>query len=84
MCYVTVKYVQFVDVCTEFNVAGGVIQGQNNAVCNENFPKCDKLYNSMDAFKCKFIFQSASFKLMSFIRINVYSTGILVLCELVK
>lgn len=63
MCYVTVKYVQFVDVCTEFNVAGGVIQGQNKAVCNENFPKCDKLYNSMDAFKCKFIFQSASFNL---------------------
>lgn len=50
-------------MCTEFNVAGGVIQGQNKAVCNENFPKCDKLYNSMDAFKCKFIFQSASFNL---------------------
>lgn len=57
MCNVTVKYVQFVDVCTEFNLAGGVIQGQDNAKCNENFPKCDTIYNSTHAYKCKFIFK---------------------------
>uniref|UniRef100_A0A8W8JG01 Uncharacterized protein n=1 Tax=Magallana gigas TaxID=29159 RepID=A0A8W8JG01_MAGGI len=39
------------DVCTEFNVAGGVLQGQNDAVCNDKFPKCDKIYSSTDAYK---------------------------------
>uniref|UniRef100_A0A8W8JBT4 Uncharacterized protein n=1 Tax=Magallana gigas TaxID=29159 RepID=A0A8W8JBT4_MAGGI len=38
-------------VCTEFNVAGGVLQGQNDAVCNDKFPKCDKIYSSTDAYK---------------------------------
>lgn len=38
-------------VCTEFNVAGGVLQGQNDVVCNDKFPKCDKIYNATDAYK---------------------------------
>lgn len=37
--------------CTEFNVGGGVIQRHLTAKCNNVFPKCDKLYNSMDAYK---------------------------------
>lgn len=44
----------FLGVCTEFNVAGGVIQGQIKAKCNEKFPKCIQLYNSTDAYKCKY------------------------------
>lgn len=40
--------------CTEFNVGGGVIQRHLTAKCNNVFPKCDKLYNSMDAYKCMF------------------------------
>lgn len=39
--------------CTEFNVAGGVIQSHAAAECNKIFPKCDNVYNSTDAYKCK-------------------------------
>lgn len=37
--------------CTEFNVAGRVIQRHAAAKCNSVFPKCDEMYNSMDAYK---------------------------------
>lgn len=38
-------------MCTEFNVAGGVLQCQNDVVCNDKFPKCDNIYNATDAYK---------------------------------
>lgn len=38
--------------CTEYNVAGGVIQGHKSAKCNSTFPKCGKSYNSTEAYKC--------------------------------
>nr|XP_034327362.1 uncharacterized protein LOC105340785 [Crassostrea gigas]XP_034327363.1 uncharacterized protein LOC105340785 [Crassostrea gigas] len=37
--------------CTEFNVHGGVIQDQMSTPCNNTFPKCDLIYNSLDAYK---------------------------------
>lgn len=38
--------------CTEFNVAGGVIQSHSSAPCNKmTFPKCDIHYNSSEAYK---------------------------------
>lgn len=37
--------------CTEYNVAGGVIQGHKSAKCNSTFPKCGKSYNSTEAYK---------------------------------
>lgn len=37
--------------CTEFNVIRGIIRGQTSAKCNRIFPKCDKMYNSSDAYK---------------------------------
>lgn len=37
--------------CVEFNVAGGVIQDQFSARCNESFPKCDSHYLSSTAYK---------------------------------
>lgn len=38
--------------CVEFNVGGGVIQDQRSAKCDDTFPKCDNIYNSVDAYKC--------------------------------
>lgn len=43
----------FLDHCVEFNVAGGVIQEQSSARCNNEFPKCDVFYKSSTAYKCK-------------------------------
>lgn len=37
--------------CTEFNVAGGRIHIHHEPPCNNEFPKCDKVYNSTDAYK---------------------------------
>lgn len=37
--------------CTEYNVAGGVIQRHASVKCNSTFPKCDKSYNSTEAYK---------------------------------
>lgn len=37
--------------CVEFNVPGGVIQDQLSTPCNDIFPKCDGIYNSMTAYK---------------------------------
>lgn len=37
--------------CVEFNVGGGVIQDQRSALCNDTFPKCDRMYNSTDAYR---------------------------------
>lgn len=38
--------------CTEFNVAGGVIQSHSSAPCNKmTFPKCNIHYYSSEAFK---------------------------------
>ncbi|XP_052710295.1 uncharacterized protein LOC128184751 isoform X1 [Crassostrea angulata] len=37
--------------CVEFNVGGGVIQDQRSAKCNDTFPKCESIYNSVDAYK---------------------------------
>lgn len=39
--------------CVEFNEPGGVIQDQLSAHCNEKFPKCDAIYLSSTAYKCK-------------------------------
>lgn len=41
--------------CVEFNVGGGVIQDQRSAKCDDTFPKCDNIYNSVDAYKCNAI-----------------------------
>lgn len=41
--------------CVEFNVGGGVIQDQRSAKCNDTFPKCESIYNSVDAYKCNTI-----------------------------
>lgn len=43
---------RFTGHCTEFNVHGGVIQDQMSTPCNNTFPKCDLIYNSLDAYKC--------------------------------
>lgn len=44
----------FLGFCTEFNVAGGVIQSHSSAPCNKmTFPKCNIHYYSSEAFKCK-------------------------------
>lgn len=37
--------------CVEFNVPGGVIQDQLSTPCNNIFPKCDGIYNSVTAYK---------------------------------
>lgn len=37
--------------CVEFNVGGGVIQDQRSALCNNTFPKCDRMYDSTDAYR---------------------------------
>lgn len=37
--------------CTEYNVAGRVIQRHASAKCNSIFPKCDKSYFSTEAYK---------------------------------
>lgn len=58
--------------CVEFNVAGGVIQDQFSARCNESFPKCDSHYLSSTAYKypdCyklvqgEYIYQSTTFRI---------------------
>lgn len=41
--------------CVEFNVGGGVIQDQRSAECNDTFPKCESIYDSVDAYKCNAI-----------------------------
>lgn len=43
--------------CVEFNVGGGVIQGQRLPKCNANFPKCDHVYYSFEAYKCNAIYK---------------------------
>lgn len=48
-----VNPVLFLGFCTEFNVAGGVIQVHTAASCTNTFPKCDAPYFSTDAYKCK-------------------------------
>lgn len=47
------KFLLFLGHCVEFNVRGGVIQDQRSAPCNQTFPKCDKIYPSSEAFKCR-------------------------------
>lgn len=42
----------FIGYCTEFNVAGRIIQNHEEAKCNENFPRCEEAYSSADAYKC--------------------------------
>lgn len=37
--------------CTEYNVAGQVLQNHEEAQCNEESPRCDKVYSSADAYK---------------------------------
>lgn len=37
--------------CTEFNIAGRVLQMHREAKCNNVFPKCDDRYQSNDAYK---------------------------------
>lgn len=46
-------FLTFLGHCVEFNVRGGVIQDQISTPCNDTFPKCDLVYNSSDAYKCK-------------------------------
>lgn len=43
--------------CTEFNVAGQVLQNHEEAQCNEDFPRCDKVYSSADAYKFQDCYQ---------------------------
>lgn len=37
--------------CTEFNAVGGVVQRHYAAKCNDKFPKCDRIYISIYAYK---------------------------------
>lgn len=37
--------------CAEFNVAGRVIQSHFGAKCNHEFPKCDNIYSSENAYR---------------------------------
>lgn len=37
--------------CVEFNDGGGIIQDQISALCHTDFPKCDSIYHSTDAYK---------------------------------
>lgn len=37
--------------CTEFNAVGGVVQRHYAAKCNDKFPKCDRIYSSIYAYK---------------------------------
>lgn len=46
--------------CVEFNVPGGVVQDQLSTPCNEIFPKCDGIYNSMTAYKYPDCYQLVS------------------------
>lgn len=55
--------------CVEFNIGGGVIQDQRSAKCDDTFPKCDNIYNSVDAYK-----YPDCYKLVS-LRDTVYSTS---------
>lgn len=48
------KFLLLLGHCVEFNVHGGVIQDQRSARCNQTFPKCENIYQSSDAYKCKF------------------------------
>lgn len=43
---------RFLGHCVEFNLQGGVIQEQFSSPCNDTFPKCDKSYTSLNAYKC--------------------------------
>lgn len=45
----------FKGYCTEFNVAGGVIQSHAAVECNQSFPKCGRVYSSTESYKCTFI-----------------------------
>lgn len=46
----------FLGYCTEFNVAGGVIQSHDLAPCNRTSVLiCDDVYFSTHAYKCKII-----------------------------
>lgn len=40
--------------CTEYNVMGRVIQENYDANCTTHDPPCPAIYNSTDAYKCKF------------------------------
>lgn len=71
--------------CVEFNVAGGVIQDQFSAPCDEHFPKCDAFYLSSTAYKysdCydlvlkRDIYQSTTTKDSSNANIDVWKTDI--------
>lgn len=46
--------------CVEFNLQGGVIQDQYSSPCNDTFPKCDKYYNSSNAYKYPDCYQLVS------------------------
>lgn len=44
----------FLGYCTEFNVAGGVIQNHFDSPCgSKSYPRCNDIYRSSDAYKCK-------------------------------
>lgn len=45
--------VSFTGFCAEFNVDSGAIQIHRSAQCNRAFPKCDDIYVSSNAYKCK-------------------------------
>lgn len=46
--------------CTEFNVAGGVIQSHVSAPCNKSTElRCEDVYYSTHAYKCKIIWINA-------------------------
>lgn len=53
--YLLFNFLAALGHCVEFNVGGGVIQDQRSAKCDDTFPKCDNIYNSVDAYKCNAI-----------------------------
>lgn len=40
--------------CTEYNIMGRVIQENYKAECTKYDPPCPPIYNSAEAYKCKF------------------------------
>lgn len=40
--------------CTEYNVMGLAIQENYKADCTKHDPPCPAIYNSVEAYKCKF------------------------------
>lgn len=53
--YLTIyMYMFWLGYCAEFNILGSVIQDNYYADCTNHDPPCPSVYNSAEAYKCKF------------------------------